>query len=181
MNAIVRTFNFTRNVGRLIAGPMDAALAKRLGLIYSGFILRRFKTYSAGGGDWAPLAPSTVAARSRKKTRRGAASMLKVDVKKTGGAVAMLRDTGTLMRALALGGTGNRLEFDAKVAWFGVGSLPHGDSDLGVIAHAHQHGVPGRIPARPFLVDPDETTRQQLLSAVKAYLLPKLRRGVGGR
>ena len=61
-----------------------------LGCSFSRWLRERFRVFSHGSGNWAPLAPSTVA---RKKARH--ASPL------------ILRDTHTLFRALTPGNPGN--------------------------------------------------------------------------
>jgi len=64
-----------------------------MGRSFSRWLRERFRVFSHGGGNWAPLAPSTVA---RKKARHA-----------RGYSPLILRDTHTLFRALTPGNPGN--------------------------------------------------------------------------
>ena len=50
--------------------PAVDAMYTQWGSRYSAFIRRRFDQFSRGGGDWPPLAASTIYARSRSPIRR---------------------------------------------------------------------------------------------------------------
>ena len=110
------------------------------GARYLAFTRRRFVQYSKGGGDWAPLAPSTVRARRAGKVKRvdgvsvrgiGKAKTKASQVARvrravarrqlhsfTGAAIesaimdsaAILRDTGVLLNALSPGTPENLLQ-----------------------------------------------------------------------
>lgn len=102
-------------------------------LRYEAFTRRRFNVFSRGGGDWAPLAKSTIEARRGGgkskggvdfgggrslrggKASKGARSSLARDTRKggalvsAGGTVSILRDRGFLFNALTIGSTGNKV------------------------------------------------------------------------
>lgn len=111
-----------------------------------GFLQERFDTFSKGGGDWAPLAVSTIKGRrkGKKKSKKGP---------------TILRDTGILFAALQpeFVGTPGAVEEDVP---FGVmvgygGPAPHGDGPVSIaeIAGFHQLGGPN-LPRREIIVDP---------------------------
>ena len=89
-------------------GPARRML-RQVGIRYLSFVKRRFVRFSRGGGDWKPLAASTVKSRSRTSTgrRRHRAAAAVVRQTGTGGRVAILRNTSTLLAALTLGNPGN--------------------------------------------------------------------------
>jgi hypothetical protein len=180
--------------------------------MYSSYIMRRFDRYSRGGGDWKPLAPSTIYRRAHKtvdrakseadanlrrghvkgkpfgaaehdamveKARKRAHSFLsrifgftakdtrgirigpaKIAQGQIGdGQISILRDTGTLFRALAINGPGNIMRKRGPVFEFGIGgpmTHPDGKATIGQIASYHQNGgaVPNRPPQREMLVVP---------------------------
>lgn len=138
---------------------------------YRAFIRERFAEYSRGGGDWAPLAPSTLA--RRRKGRQGTNRAGGTVRMRKGGKLrdargqfvtavnaAILRDTGTLFAALrptmAAPGAHERItEFGVEVGFGGAAKHPGGSATIADIASFHQFGTP-RIPARPILVEPPE-------------------------
>jgi hypothetical protein len=147
---------------------------------YMGFIRRRFVTYSRGGGNWKPLAPTTVQRRAtktqaqRRKLDKRVQKIMRttrVDDKGAGTfeairrnlisstPIAILIDVGRMRDALALGGPGNVVQdIDAGVRC-GIGDAPSAAAGLtvGQLARIH-HAGSGRIPARPIIVPPDEAT-----------------------
>lgn len=50
--------------------PAFDQFSKRVLAMYSGYVMRRFDVYSRGGGDWKPLAPSTIYRRAHKTVER---------------------------------------------------------------------------------------------------------------
>ena len=68
--------------------PQITRALKQWAARYRGFIRERFDIFSKGGGNWAPLAPATIAARRKGKKRKKAKP-------------AILRDTGVLFAALS--------------------------------------------------------------------------------
>ena len=151
------------------------------------FTKRRFEINSRGGGDWPPLAVSTVkqrraaspsspfAARRRaavasttaRDTRRGGR------VVSSGRSVAILRDTGVLFKALSVGAPGNTLTPIRGGLEYGIsGSGSHSGGALSAIAGSargrssitiadlaaiHNAGT-SRIPQRRIVVEPDHGT-----------------------
>jgi hypothetical protein len=135
---------------------------------YSAFVRRRFNQYSRGGGDWAPLALSTVQRRRRGKrgsvftndrgqwsrrlfvardTRRG---MLVASP----AAYAILRDTGSLFGALTIGARGNLTRRGPGTVTFGIeGGATGKGVTLGQIARWHDKGAE-KLPQRRILVQP---------------------------
>jgi len=53
--------------------PAFDAFSKRVLAMYSGYVQRRFDIYSRGGGDWKPLAPSTIYRRAHATVARAKA------------------------------------------------------------------------------------------------------------
>lgn len=113
--------------GTTTGGPF-ANMLTQWGSRISAFERRRFDRFSKGGGDWKPLALSTVRHRAAagnpsktnpfallggKKDGTGARSSLARDTKRkgrlvsAGRTVSVLRDTGTLMGGLDIGKPGN--------------------------------------------------------------------------
>lgn len=154
--------------------------------IYEAFTKRRFNTFSRGGGDWRPLALSTVKARrtggkakggvdfgggrsNGKRLGTGARSSLAIDTRKkdilvsAGGTFSILRDKGFLFNALTIGTPGNRITDIPNGIVYGFSDAPHagdgGPISIGRLAAAHHYGVPEHhLPARPILVYPDPAT-----------------------
>src|SRR5208283_220651 len=52
------------------SGDSFERLAIKVIAMYSSFVQRRFNIFSRGGGDWPPLAPSTVYRRARATVER---------------------------------------------------------------------------------------------------------------
>lgn len=159
-------------------------------LRYEAFTRRRFNAFSRGGGDWAPLAKSTIEARRGGgkakggvdfgggrslrggKASRGARSSIARDTRKggalvsAGGTVSILRDRGFLFNALTIGSTGNKVTDLRNGIAYGFSNAPHAvDAKLSIarLATIHHYGsrVKG-IPARPILVHPDKPTENAI-------------------
>lgn len=114
-----------------------------------GFNEERFDRFSIGGGDWAPLALSTIRARRKASVSakagkfnakfggsgafgRGARSSLARDTQRgghlvsAGRTVSILKDTGTLRAALKIGAPGSTFELIPAGMTYGVaGNAPH--------------------------------------------------------
>jgi len=130
--------------------PIIAAGFKRAGVIYLDYLGKRFDRYSAGGGDWAPLAPSTLA--QKKGTRK-------------------LYETGGLRRSLDPGGRHNLLLATHRGMRAGTRHP---------LAFVHQNGSRDRnIPARRFVVAPTPAVRQRMSNAVDRAVGEVLRMAVG--
>jgi hypothetical protein len=188
--------------------------------MYAAFAQRRFDIFSRGGGDWQPLAPSTIYRRARAtverakkeadanlargyseriekengvkyKVRRvfgskqharamaraenrvkqffrkaygyapshGQGALQRATQIPAHGSVSILRDTGTLFRALSVGNPANVMRKRGATFEYGIGGPEmHPDSKLSVgrIAAYHQAGgtIPNRPPQRKILVTP---------------------------
>lgn len=103
---------------------------------YENFTYRRFARFSQHGGDWAELAPATIAKR-RADGFRGS---------------RILYVTGRLLSAIRIGSalTLHRLARGFRIAF--------SNTELGKLA-SWQHNGTATIPARPILVVADERTQ----------------------
>lgn len=110
-------------------------------------------------------------------------------VKAAGESAAILRDTGTLFRATSEGAPGN-LFAPSGVKGFRAGFMPtkhpSGKPTLSQIAAWHNKGAPGKYPARPILVPPDQVLGQQMMgdldrALTRAGASSSLGRGRGKR
>lgn len=80
--------------------------------------------------------------------------------------VSILRDTGTLFRALGMHNPGNVADPIPDGVTLGVGGdAKHEDSTetIGGIARVHQEGL-GKVPVRRIIVAPDDSTNDRLVS-----------------
>lgn len=157
---------FEAAVGRA-DGPVRAAM-KQWAARYRGFLQERFVKFSRGGGDWKPLAESTLA---RRRKGRGSSRF-------AAGTVAILRDTGTLFASLdpvfrsAPGQLEKQDSFGVDVGFGGPQLHPSGQGvTVADVASFHQTGGP-RLPKREIVVDPDART----LAAMKTDMERALRR-----
>jgi len=128
--------------------PVNNAF-KQWGVRIRSFLQERFAIYSRGGGNWAPLKPSTISRRRKGKGK---------------GPVAILRDTGTLYNALSPNFTGKpgaieeRIPYGIKVGYGGPArhtSNYGGVATIADIASFHQVGA-GYLPKREIIVQPNE-------------------------
>jgi len=142
-------------------GPIRDAL-RQWGHRYRTFVQRRFVKYSRGGGDWPPL---------KYKRRRGSRAR-----------AAILRDTGTLFRALDPvwrsnpGAIQQDLPFGIRVGYGGPHRHPKAGISIADLAAIHDQGL-GRMPKRQIIVQPDNRTRAQMVSDMQRAL-KKLADGV---
>jgi hypothetical protein len=125
--------------------PAITKTLKQWGVRYRGWITKRFILYSKGGGDWKPLSPATIA---RRRKGKGKSSL-----------IAILRDTGQLLQALApmLGQPGQLERHEGFSVVLGVDdSAMHMGSSvtIGDIAAFHNYGM-GHNPVRLILAMPD--------------------------
>ncbi len=131
------------------SGPVRDAL-KKWAARYRSFAQLRFDRFSKGGGNWKPLAPSTL--RRRRKGKRK-------NVRKA----TILRDTGTLFAALdptftsRPGQLETNIPFGVTVGYGGPGRHPKGRATIADIASFHQEGGP-HLPKRELIVGPDSKT-----------------------
>lgn len=170
------------------SGPFEAMFnkwAKR----YEAFTRRRYNQNAAGGGDWAPLALSTIKARTGGKGKnpytkaRGAQSQRTFLARNTrrGTLVAsprsyqILKDTGVLFGSLTIGGRNNVTNREPGRIIYGIG----GSGERQMIALAHQRGVPSKgIPARPILVYPNQQTLRGMQRDATVAIQNMIRSGV---
>ena len=136
--------------GTTTGGPF-AAMLTDWGKRISAFERKRFERYSRGGGDWKPLALSTIRQRAAagkpsktnpfaafggKKDGTGARSSLARDTKRggklvsAGRTVSVLRDTGTLMAALDIGKPGNTFRRIKGGVEFGIEGGPKAQKNI---------------------------------------------------
>ncbi len=136
-------------------GLRDAASA------YMESMAGRYVANSGGGGEWPPLAPATILARSRRIDHQRTPTARRLS---QGGRFPILIDRGRLYASMTRGNAGYVEEETSGGGNVGVTvgtSVPY--------AAAHQSGG-GRLPRRAVLVEPDpqalETIRQKLADAV---------------
>lgn len=143
------------------SGPIRKTMLHQIGVVYLAFVKRRYVKFSRGGGNWKPLAKSTV---SRRRKPSGRTARSKVNQKKTGGKAAILRDTGTLVAALSVGGRGNLFKHipnGVKVGFRGGVKHPSGKATIAEVAAFHNvGGRGGKPPKRPILVEPNAQTNR---------------------
>lgn len=122
-------------------------MLKRWAFRYRGFVQRRFDQYSKGGGNWPPLAPSTIARRKKGSGK---------------GKVAILRDTGLLFNALApvfQNSPGSLEEYEGLSVLVGYGGASsHGNSSKTIADIAAFHDLGNGVPKRQIIVVPNEAT-----------------------
>jgi hypothetical protein len=141
--------------------PVRSAF-KRIAAFFRAWTKERFVRYSRGGGDWAPLKPSTIARRRKGKGR----NLEKTTGDKTktvtvaGGTVSILYDTGTLIAALdptfspSSGAVEKDIPFGIRVGMGGGAKHPKSSRfSIGDIAEIHQAGATN-LPSRKIIVEP---------------------------
>lgn len=138
------------------AGFVKIAL-KQWAAIYRGFVQERFDKFSKGGGNWKPLAPSTIAGR-----RKGGG---------VGLVATILRDTNTLYAALdpgtlKPGAIEQHTNFGVTVGYGGGDRHPEGQVSIADIAGWHDQGT-NRIPQRQIIVPPDDKTIRLMSNAME--------------
>ena len=132
-------------------------IKKQWAVRLAAFEKRHFQKASTGGGGWAPLATSTQHTRGKKPRARGRAQVAARQH-------AILVNTGTLKRALNLGGLGNLNKPLRKGVRYGIGGPGihrGGKMRIGRLAVIHHAGT-ATIPARPIIVPPDAKTQAAL-------------------
>lgn len=132
--------------------PLWHRISKIWAARYRGFIQERFDTYSKGGGDWAPLAPSTIKARRKGRGK---------------GSPAILKNTGILFAAInptfsgQPGALQEDIPFGVRVGYGGEARYPGASPAIADIAAFHQAG--GRhLPKREIIVDPPITVTEAM-------------------
>ena len=129
---------------------------REIAAIYRGFVLRRFRSYSRGGGDWPGLSEATLRAK---------------------GSSSILIDTGIMVGAMnpVFSGAPGQLESlhsDRLGVTVGFNTNQHGKGGsvtIADIASFHQLGS-GKLPKREILVEPDDRTIQQMARAMELHI-----------
>lgn len=130
-------------------------LKKVVGAIYRSFAMQRFSRLSrGGGGEWAPLRPSTIARRRKNSS-------------------SILINNGLLFAALAPNPTAAWLEEESlngfRFGYGGPSKYPEGTASLADIASFHQGGA-GNLPVRRLIVEPDTETLDILTRRITEWL-----------
>lgn len=115
------------------------------GLAALTFLQKRFRKFSAGGGDWKPLAASTLKA---DKGRR----------------LGILRKTSAIYFALFKGSAGNVFQVVGRfirIGFGGPGRHPGSEISVAGLAIIHNTGA-GNVPQRKIIVNPDLATVNQM-------------------
>lgn len=129
--------------------PEVQAAYKKWGFRYLAWTRRKFIENSSGGGDWKPL---------KNKRKRGAKALAKI-----------LRDTGTLFKALTVGAPGNLhklIKNGVSVGFGGPAKHPEGKATIADIARMHQNGE-GNLPKRQILHRPDTGLIRQMIEDLR--------------
>jgi len=163
---------------------------------YITYVKRRFIANSSGaGGDWAPLALSTVKARRRgkgkdaRRANRGNARTVVRNTRSTGvnaggletiaGKVSTLRDTNMMFRALDIGGAGNvtaKLPFGVAYGFSNVTHSPRAKGKpitLARLVSIHDAGN-SRLPRRRILWEPNERLMKSMIVDLTRAMLASL-------
>jgi len=167
------------NVGKIFNSPQMIKAYKAWAVVYRAAMQERFNTFSRGGGDWAPLAQSTIDARRHggKGNHKRGKRALKKAIEGGGGQVTILRDTGLLFMALspAFGQPGQLesiVENGIEVGFGGTSGYPDGKATISDIAGFHQKGNKN-LPKREILVEPPvgaiDTMKAIAVKAVEDY------------
>lgn len=144
----------------VLFSPARRIIFKQWAFIYRTFARRRFNIYSRGGGDWPPLAASTI-----KRRRTGKR------VRKIGRRISLLRDTGTLYAALSPrfrsspGALEKMLDDGIEVGFGGTHKHPGGKATIADIASFHNEGT-RIIPERKIIDDPDQPSLDKMRDVV---------------
>lgn len=169
-------------MGRVPPPPRFAQMFAQWAKRYETFVRRRFVIQSRGGGEWAPLAKSTVERRrgplqskrlaqiasGKRRIKSGEATFLARDTERGGRLVpaaksyAILRDTGILFNALAIRAYGNKMRPIPYGVVYGFAQTPHGANGptiAGLAAIHHRGNARRKLPARKILVQPDAATQ----------------------
>lgn len=184
---------FERQLGQGGSGPLADGF-DRCAARYLAFLQERFDRLSRGGGEWPPLAASTLARRAGAPVRRlnqaleagqitqqqfnrrigrarRSASRSRARLAANSRGASILRDTNTLFTALdpsirmVPGKVYKRGRMTVEFGYGGPSGHPSGPASIAQIARFHQDGGP-RLPRRRIIVGPD----QALLRAIETEL-----------
>jgi hypothetical protein len=156
--------NFLAQLSGKKNAPLLRAAFNQWGVRYLAETKKTFVKNSAGGGEWPPLKRrrgfSTVRTHGRKT-----GSTVNSYKRKNKGGDKILRDTGTLFKALSIGSPGNLyqdLKNGKRVGFGGPSRHPSGQFTIADIAKVHQVGG-GHLPKRQILHQPSSGLIQQML------------------
>ena len=175
---------FSAEIKRGLASPAKGNPIRNAldqwGVRYLAFTKRRFVKFSRGSGDWPALKEATVKRRKRPKGKTARSK-----TRRTGGRVAILWNTKTLLGGLDIGNAGNlfkHLLHAVRVGFSGTKRHPGGRASVADIAAFHNLGE-GDVPQRAILVKPDQPTingMQRDMARAFGRLLRKHDMGKGG-
>lgn len=168
-----RIRKFRQAIAAKSAGPLKPVF-KRWGVRYLAWTKQLFVKNSRGGGDWPPLksisykrALGSRLRATRGGRRRGRRAQQRMRGRMQTATIAILRDTGTLFKALTIGAPGNLFQYivnGIRVGFGGPAKHPQGKATIADIAEFHQTGDPKRhLPARPILHIPNESLKKKML------------------
>lgn len=168
---IINLSGLKKFAGRIKAGDeLSRAITTRWAARYRGFILKRFDTFSKGGGNWPPLAPATVA---RRRKGDGSASP------------TILRDKGLLFAALnpglnaAPGSLTEHGKWFVVVGYGGASRYPDSSATIADIASFHNTGG-GRLPQRKIIVPPSSELQASMIKDATDVLSRECKKNVEG-
>lgn len=150
------------------SGPIHA-MFNTWGERYLHWSRQRYRRASGGGGEWVPLAASTIAAR-RAKPRTHKRKRIMHD--------KILWVTKTLYGSLHRGRPGNVFKRDGNGITVGIGGNarhPEARVSIARLAAWHHEGA-GHLPARPILVVPPAEVRALMVQDAKAAFQQLARR-----
>lgn len=133
----------------LLTGTDSNNMLVSFGRRYLAFIRERFRVNRAGGGDWKPLAPSTL---KQGGPRRG-----------------ILDVTGAVFNALRIGQPGNlfqRIQYGIRVGFGGDAKHPDANATIAQVAIWQDQGT-AHVPQRQIIVPPDAALKKQMQDDAK--------------
>lgn len=124
----------------------------RIERTYAAFVLHRFDRFSRGAGNWRKLKPETI-------KRKGSSAIL-VDTR------AMRLGLGATggIKIRVSGGSGG---VSVELRFAQRDRHPNADLSISDLAAIHDGGL-GKVPRRRILVGPDQTSRSDMLTAMRA-------------
>lgn len=142
-------------------GPIGRAIRQDWPQKYFEFLRRKFRENSAGGGEWPPLAESTLARESDVKKTRSERGQFKRK--------GILWKTGSIYNALTPGNKGNLIVPLSNGVRCGIGGAvqhPTSRKTLLDLVKIHDSGG-GTVPRRQILYPPDEATIAAFQRSIK--------------
>lgn len=155
---------FSAGLNNQIAGAPGpvSEMFERIGIRLLAFFGKRYDRLSRGGGEWAPLAPSTIAGRRKgprvqgARRSRAAVEALRRRGVRTAGRAAILKDRGQLRQAMNVGAAGNTLRRVRGGIVVGIGGEQIHDVESGLsfrrLAQIHHNGE-GNVPKRTLVTN----------------------------